>query len=151
MDTRSRIALIDDDRAWLETLSTYLRDRGYDVFTTDEGSRGLDVLEANDLRLAVIDFHMPGMDGLELLRQLRQRRRRVTTLMLSSDDDPSLPVRALADGALAFLSKTTAPGVLLRTLVQTLAAAEQVLWLPAVIRRDLLLPVLLPSRHPRRL
>jgi DNA-binding response OmpR family regulator len=141
MDTRSRIALIDDDRAWLETLSTYLRERGYVVFTADEGGRGLEVVEANDVRLAVIDFHMPGLDGLELLRRLRQCRRPVAALMVSSDDDPTLPARALAEGARAFLSKTTAPRELLRSLLQSLEAAAEVVWLPVLVRRDYLLPV----------
>jgi CheY-like chemotaxis protein len=150
MDTRSRIAIIDNDRGWLETLSAYFQDRGFDVLTADEGSRGLEVLEANDVRLAVIDFHMPGLDGLELLRRLRQSRRRVTALMVSSDNDPSLPARALAEGARAFLSKTMAPGVLLRALVESLTAAEQIVWLPAVVRRTSWLPVLLPSVHQHR-
>jgi hypothetical protein len=72
--------------------------------------------------------------------------------MVSSEDDPSLAARALAEGARAFLSKTTAPALLLRSLLQTLtaAAAEPALWLPMAVRRSILLPVPRPSRDSRR-
>jgi hypothetical protein len=48
----------------------------------------------------------------------------VAVLLLSSEDDPTLPERARAEGAKAFLSKTTSPGRLLRDLVQVLIAAS---------------------------
>jgi two-component system response regulator DctR len=152
MTTSSRIALIDDDRAWRETLSDYLGEKGFHVFAAEGARRGLAILAANDIALAIIDFHMPEMSGLELLRYLRRRPRRVTALMVSSDDDPSLAERALAEGARAFLSKTTAPPVLLRTLLQTLsrAAAEPALWLPIAIHRGVFLPAPQHSRDPRR-
>lgn len=133
MRTSPRIALIDDDRTWRETLAEYLRDRGFSVYPAEGARRGLDVLDANDIRLAVIDFHMPDMDGLELLRRLRQRGRRVAALLLSSDDDPTLPERALAEGARAFLKKTVPPGLFLRLLNEGLVAAQAMLWLPAVV------------------
>jgi CheY-like chemotaxis protein len=152
MRPSSRIALIDDDRAWRETVSGYLHDNGFRVFTAEGGKRGLDVLEANEIHLAVIDFHMPEMDGIQLLRHLRRCPRRVTVLMVSGEDDPSLAARALAEGARAFLSKATSPSLLLKTLLQTLTAAtaESAYWLPIVVRRGIFLPALLPSLDPRR-
>ena len=65
---------------------------------------------------------MPDLDGMELLRQLRRRRLNVDVLLMSSDDDPMLPRRVLREGAAAFLSKNTAPNLLLRSLTQTLSA-----------------------------
>src|SRR6516225_2226918 len=107
MNASPRLALIDDDRTWLETLADYLRDRGYGVETALGGTRGLRLLERGGIGLAVVDFHMPDLDGLELLRQLRCRRLNVDVLLMSSDDDPALPVRVLREGAAAFLSKNT--------------------------------------------
>ncbi|HKI36582.1 MAG TPA: response regulator [Gemmataceae bacterium] len=143
MSASPRIALIDDDRIWLETLAEYLRDRGYGVETALGGRRGLGLLERGGIRLAVVDFHMPDLDGVELLRHLRRRRLDVDVLLMSSDDDPALPVRVLREGAAAFLSKNAAPGLLLRSLTQTLSAvfAEMALRPPARSRWDRFLPV----------
>jgi DNA-binding NarL/FixJ family response regulator len=119
-----RIALIDDDRTWLETLAEYLGDKEFQVRTALGGPRGLALLEERrDIGVAVVDFHMPELDGLELLRRLRRRRRNVDVLLMSSDDDPALPGRALREGAAAFLSKTMAPHLLLRALVRDLTRA----------------------------
>jgi DNA-binding response OmpR family regulator len=122
MNASPRLALIDDDRTWLETLADYLRDAGYGVETAVGGRGGLRLLERGGIGLAVVDFHMPDLDGMELLRQLRRRRLNVDVLLMSSDDDPTLPRRVLREGAAAFLSKNTAPRQLLRSLTQTLSA-----------------------------
>ena len=119
-----RVALIDDDRLWLETLAEFLRDRGFEVRTALGGARGLELLSRGDVGLAVVDFHMGEVDGLELVRHLRRRRLDVGVLLMSSDDDPTLPARALAEGAAAFLSKSLAPAVLLRSLVRSLGDAQ---------------------------
>jgi len=148
MDTRSRLAVIDDNRAWREALSEYLEGKGFDVYLAADARRGLDLVEGKDIRLAVIDFHLGEMDGLQLLRRLQGARRPITTFLTSSDDDPTLPARALAEGARAFLSKTTAPATFLRMLLQGLHGAES--YFPLVIRRAIWLPVLVPSRNPRR-
>jgi DNA-binding response OmpR family regulator len=143
MSASPRIALIDDDHTWMETLAEFLRDKGYGVETALGGRRGLRLLEHGGIGLAVVDFHMPDLDGVELLRQLRRRRLNVDVLLMSSDDDPALPVRVLREGAAAFLSKNTAPGLLLRSLTQTLSAvaAEMARRPPAVSPWDRFLPV----------
>ena len=143
MKPSPRLALIDDDRTWLETLAEYLRDKGYGVETALGGARGLRLLERGGIGLAVVDFHMPDLDGLELLRQLRRRRLDVDVLLMSSDDDPGLPGRVRAAGASAFLSKNAAPALLLRALTQTLSAvlAEMARRPPALSRWDRFLPV----------
>jgi DNA-binding response OmpR family regulator len=146
MSASPRIALIDDDRTWMETLADYLRDRGYGVETALGGRRGLRLLERGGIGLAVVDFHMPDLDGVELLRHLRRRRLNVDVLLMSSDDDPALPVRVLREGAAAFLSKNEAPNRLLLTLTQTLAAvfADMARRPPTLSPWDRFLPV--PSR-----
>ncbi len=143
MSPQAPIVLIDDDRTWLETLAECLRDRGFDVRTALGGSRGLELLGQGRERMAVVDFHMPDLTGLELLRHLRHQRRDVNVLLLSSDDDPALPGRAWAEGAAAFVSKSLSPDVLLRTLVQILTEFSR---RPPTSPWDRFLPVPRPAR-----
>jgi DNA-binding response OmpR family regulator len=158
MTTRApHIVLIDDDRAWLKTLADFFEGKGYRVRTAQGGRAGLSLLEHDGARLAIVDFQMPEMNGLELLRRLRRSRRDLAVLMLSSEDDPSLPPRVLAEGARAFLSKTMAPVALLRALLQVvgtldLPVAEALGWerlLPVPRRRALYLPVPLSFFEPQ--
>ena len=120
---RARIALIDDDRLWAEALSEYLADKGFMIRYAEDPFRGLALLEEEPPALAVVDYHMPGMDGLELVRQARRRGLPVPILLVSSDDDPTLVRRVQAEG-LRLLSKSVAPRFLLQTVEQTLKSLE---------------------------
>ena len=118
MDTSPRIVLIDDNRAWLETLGEYLRAKGYTVWTAQNAAQGLACLAQHRVSLVICDYHLPGMSGLELVRHLRKYQKDVAVLMISSDEEPALVARALAEGARAFVAKTSSPSVLLRKIGQ---------------------------------
>jgi DNA-binding response OmpR family regulator len=122
-EERVRIALIDDDRLWAEALSEYLADKGFTTRYAEDAFRGLALLEEEPLALAVVDYHMPGMNGLELVRQVRRRGLPVPIILVSSDDDPALARRAQAEG-LQLLSKSATPRFLLQTVEQTLRSLE---------------------------
>jgi len=144
MDSRGSILLIDDDRAWLDTLAEYLQDKGYPVEKAHGGVHGLKLLDRLDVSVAVIDFKMPDMNGIELLRQMRCKRSNLGVLLLSSEDDPALPTLALAEGAKAFLSKNAPPRQLLHLLNETLAIYGYGDVRPSL---DRLLPVVRPNRR----
>ncbi|MFL5244924.1 MAG: response regulator [Gemmataceae bacterium] len=124
MDNSPRIALIDDDRAWLETLTDYLGAKGWHVDTAQGGVRGLELLARTEAPLVIVDFRMPDLDGLELIRQVRERGQNLRILLVSSEEDPDLPSRALAQGATAFLSKNEVPGRFLKSLAKLLASSQ---------------------------
>jgi DNA-binding response OmpR family regulator len=109
MDIRPRIAVIDDDPAWAEALAEYLGARGLDVYRAADARHGLDLLERSGIGVALVDFHMPDMNGLELLGLIRQRLGSVVVVLLSSAGEPLLPRRVREAGGMAFLPKTSAP------------------------------------------
>jgi DNA-binding response OmpR family regulator len=136
MNAFPRILVIDDDRFWLETLAEFLRRRGFVVLEAKSAYEALDVLDREEVALVISDYRLPGMDGLHLVRHLRQRRKRVAVVMVSNEEEPKLAERVLSAGALAFLAKTSAPGHLVRKirqvirslLVKELAAPTVQLW-----------------------
>ncbi len=124
MSDSSVILVIDDNRAWLETLAEYLRDKGFSVLTASDAFRGLALLDKNEVSLVVCDYNLPDMNGLDLIRHLQAHQGQVAILMLTGEEEPSLAKRALSEGAKAFLTKSTSPRILLRRLRQMMDAVH---------------------------
>jgi CheY-like chemotaxis protein len=128
MIANTQIILIDDNIAWLESLAEYLREKGLEVFTASDAVQGLKLLEGHTISVVISDFNLPFMDGLQVLRAIRLRGGNVSVLLLTSEEEPELEKRALAEGAGGFFSKATEPAQLLRSLLQAvakLAAAQR--------------------------
>ena len=81
-----KIALVDDDRNILTSVSLTLEAEGYSVATYTDGASGLEGLTADRPDLAILDIKMPRMDGMELLRRLRQKSD-VPVIFLTSKDE----------------------------------------------------------------
>lgn len=72
--TSHRILIVDDDRSSCEIIAKILSLRSYDVDVAYSGPAALELIEKQDYGLALIDYRMPGMDGMELYRKIRELR-----------------------------------------------------------------------------
>jgi two-component system response regulator ChvI len=98
------IALVDDDRNILTSVSIALEGEGYRVQTYTDGAQALDGLRANPPDLAIFDIKMPRMDGMELLRRLRQKSD-IPVIFLTSKDEEIDELFGLKMGADDFIHK----------------------------------------------
>jgi len=98
------IALVDDDRNILTSVSLALEAEGYRVQTYTDGASALDGLKANPPDLAIFDIKMPRMDGMELLRRLRQKSD-LPVIFLTSKDEEIDELFGLKMGADDFIRK----------------------------------------------
>jgi len=98
------IALVDDDRNILTSVSIALESEGYKVETYTDGASALDGLSARRPDLAILDIKMPRMDGMELLRRLRQKSD-LPVIFLTSKDDEIDELFGLKMGADDFIKK----------------------------------------------
>ena len=98
------IALVDDDRNILATVSIGLQAEGYATRVYTDGTAALKALLENPPDLAVFDIKMPRMDGLELLRQLRERSQLPVIFLTSKDGEPDEAL-GLAMGADDYIAK----------------------------------------------
>ena len=98
------IALVDDDRNILTSVSIALESEGYKVETYTDGSSALDGLNAKRPDLAIFDIKMPRMDGMELLRRLRQTSD-LPVIFLTSKDEEIDELFGLKMGADDFIKK----------------------------------------------
>lgn len=103
--TPLRILIIDDEPPIRRFLRTALTVQGYRVEEVDTGEAALDFLKRNPVDLAVLDLGLPGLDGLEVVRRLRQDGMTVPIIILSSRDDEAGKVAALDLGADDYVSK----------------------------------------------
>ena len=82
-----KIALVDDDRNILTSVSLTLEAEGYNVSTYTDGASGLEGLTSDRPDLAILDIKMPRMDGMELLRRLRQKNDMPVIFLTSKDEE----------------------------------------------------------------
>jgi two-component system response regulator ChvI len=99
-----KIALVDDDRNILTSVSLTLEAEGYNVSTYTDGASGLEGLTNDRPDLAILDIKMPRMDGMELLRRLRQKSD-VPVIFLTSKDEEIDELFGLKMGADDFIRK----------------------------------------------
>ena len=92
------IALVDDDRNILTSLSVALQSEGFVTRLYSDGESALKALSENPPDLAVLDVKMPRMDGMELLRRLREKSA-IPVIFLTSKDDELDEALGLAMGA----------------------------------------------------
>jgi DNA-binding response OmpR family regulator len=122
-----RILIIDDDARVVRALSLVLENEGFEVKTAADGQAGLNLLDADEFDLAIVDIFMPGADGLETIRALRQHRQTLPVIVMSGlqfsssilHHDLTVPdflKVALQFGATVALQKPFKPDELLRAV-----------------------------------
>ena len=128
----ARILIVDDDNAVQTTLRLLLEAAAHTVVVASDGRRGLELVKAEAFDLLILDIFMPGMDGFETLRAVRQQKAALPIIAISGQPIPSGPdagpdflVMATKLGAIRSLHKPFRPSVLLATVAACLEAANR--------------------------
>ena len=101
----ARILVVDDEPAILRFLRVGLSSKGYVVAEADTGRAALDALRQHRADIVVLDLGLPDMDGLDVIRTVREDRDMVPIIVLSSRDDEAAKVAALDLGADDYVTK----------------------------------------------
>lgn len=99
------ILIVDDEEGIRETLSEILKDEGYQVVTASTGEEALNILRKESPDLIFLDIWLPGMDGIETLREIKNLGRDVPVIMISGHGTIEIAVKATKIGACDFLEK----------------------------------------------
>jgi two-component system OmpR family response regulator len=100
-----RILIVEDEPRIVRLLERGLAAHGHQVESASDGEDGLLMAGEESIEMMILDIGLPGMDGHEVLRQVRVRRPDLPVLMLTARDDVSTKVRALDSGADDYLTK----------------------------------------------
>ena len=117
------IALVDDDRNILTSVSIALQSEGFAVRVYSDGETALKALLDNPPDLAVLDIKMPRMDGMELLRRLREKSS-IPSIFLTSKDDELDEALGLAMGADDYITKPFSQRLLIARIRAILRRTE---------------------------
>jgi len=120
----ANIALVDDDKNILASVSMLLEQEGYQVRTFTDPAAALAALTAAPPDLAILDIKMPRMDGLELLRRLRQANEGLPVIFLTSKDEEIDELMGLNAGADDYIRKPFSQRLLLERVRAVLRRAE---------------------------
>ncbi len=108
MPDKDKVLVIDDSPSDRDLAGTLLRREGYEVTEAETGERGLELIELDQPNIVLLDVMLPGIDGLEVCRRLRQRHE-IPVLMLTARDDEVDKVVGLELGADDYVAKPFAP------------------------------------------
>jgi len=123
-----KLLIIDDERPILEMLEISLSSEGYDVFTAESGKAGLEIFGRENPKLILTDIKMPGMDGIEVLKSIKEKDSETEVIVITGHGDMDSAIAALRCGASDFLTKPIRDEILVLALErakQKISIAQQ--------------------------
>ncbi len=105
-----KAVIIDDEEINLLLFEGYVKELGMDVILFDNPNDGLEYLKENDVDIVYVDYMMPDMNGVELIKEFRKIHKTTPVIMITStSQDEALMLQALDVGATEFLTKPIKP------------------------------------------
>ena len=104
----NHVLIVEDDKEIREGVQIYLQSQGYKVFQAADGIEGLEVLEKEEIHLAIIDIMMPRMDGIRMTMKLREKYD-FPVIMLSAKSEEVDKITGLNIGADDYVTKPSTP------------------------------------------
>jgi len=120
-----KILVVDDDDLVLSSCQRVLTGDGFEVLLADSVEKALQIIEATDLVLLLIDIKMPVHDGLYLMKQLKERSSRLPVIVMSGYATEETMAAAAKMGSAVFIPKPFTPDELLKTIRSVLYETQK--------------------------
>jgi DNA-binding NtrC family response regulator len=112
----AKVLLVDDETEFIELMSQRLETRGLKVVAVTSGEKALNEIVDHSFDVAVVDLAMPGIDGIETLKQIKEKRADIEVIMLTGQATVQSGIEAMKYGAIDFLEKPVDLTVLLEKI-----------------------------------
>jgi DNA-binding NtrC family response regulator len=100
-----KILIVDDDKDLRFNLSSILKEEGHEVIAASDGKQALKVIAKSAPDLVLLDIKLPGMDGVELLQEIKRKWNNLPIIMLTATSDVKSAVKAMKLGAYDYITK----------------------------------------------
>jgi UDP-3-O-acyl N-acetylglucosamine deacetylase len=124
MSHLGRILIVDDEASIRQSLAGVLTDEGYSCALAGDGADALAKIRSLQPSLVLLDIWMPGMDGIETLRRIKETHPGVPVIMMSGHATISTAIKATKVGASDFIEKPLETDLVLNAIRRTLGAAD---------------------------
>jgi len=105
MDSEARVLLVDDEEEFLSIMAERLETRGFAVFKATNGDEALNLVQAEEIDVVVLDVLMPGKSGIDTLRELKPLKPLVEVIMLTGHATVETAIEGMKLGAYDYLIK----------------------------------------------
>ncbi|MDP3015510.1 MAG: response regulator, partial [Deltaproteobacteria bacterium] len=99
------ILIVDDDEVMRETLSDVLKRGEYEVYSVGSGDETLSVIRKNIIDLILLDMRLPDVDGLEILKKIKEFDTEILVIIMTAYSDVQTAVSAMKSGAYHYINK----------------------------------------------
>jgi len=99
------VLIVDDEVVMRESLRDWLTDSGYQVEIAEEGEEALKTIAEHDFGLVILDLRLPGKDGIEVLREAKEKRPQLKGVIITAYPSAQTAVEAAKEGAIGYLPK----------------------------------------------
>ena len=124
METRI-ILVVDDDKSILRTFTRILQKNGYKIDTAETGREAIERADKKHYDLALVDIRLPDMDGTDLLAKIKNQLKNTIKIMITGFPSLESGVKALDEGADAYLVKPVKPEELLMLIKEKLKSKDE--------------------------
>lgn len=94
------ILIIDDEEIIRFSLGSLLEDEGFNIFEAENASQGIDISQKEEIHLAIVDIHIPGMDGSDLILKINEIKPQIKILIHTGDGNYTIPHKLESIGLL---------------------------------------------------
>ncbi len=119
-----KLLIVDDEKNIRESMVRLLRTKGYDTEGAESGAEALQKIRGKSFDLLIMDFRMPGMDGLETFRRAREFNPEIAVIMLTGYGTPERENEAMRLGVKKFVRKPITIDQLANVINDVLASAR---------------------------
>lgn len=128
---KTKILIVDDEESLRTLLSISLSHKGFEVFTAEDGKKAIEIFRQESPPIVITDIKMPGIDGLELLKQIRRLNPDTRVIVITGHGDMESAVESLKLEASDFISKPVKE----EALMVAVKRAQEVLWMKGKLRK----------------
>ncbi len=112
----TKVMLVDDESDFIEIMSQRLKTRGLKVIMVTSGEEALAMIKDLNIDVAVVDFSMPGINGIETLKLIKEKRSDIEVIMLTGQGTIQSGIEAMKHGAIDYLEKPVDINILMEKI-----------------------------------
>lgn len=121
----NKVLVVDDEVYVCKALRKFFEGKGYRVFEAYCGKEAIETYRRERADVVMLDIRMPGMDGIETLRRLREVDPQVGVIMITAIHEEDIAIKAMEEGAFDYITKPVDPSYLELSLITKIAMLEE--------------------------